>query len=102
MTPYEKLLKELRDGIDLGDPDELDSDEIDPAIDDAEQAMKLAANLLEASTKALLDIATCNVPDVPRGATVSMKQFGPFAMKRARDVLKVFFPSWNIKPKMRN
>ncbi len=99
MTPYEKLLKELRDGIDLGDPDELDSDEIDPAIDDAEQTMSKAADLLEASTKALLDIATCSLPNVPRGATVSMEQFGPFAMKRARDTLKIFFPSWNIKPK---
>jgi hypothetical protein len=95
MIPYKKLIKELRDGIDL----EETLDEIDPAIDDAEQAMNQAADMLEASTKALLDIATCNVPNISRGATVSMEVFGPFAQKRAQGILKVFFPSWNIKPK---
>ncbi len=39
-------------------------------------------------TKALTDIVSCNIPNVPAGVTISMEQFGPFARMRADQALK--------------
>ena len=36
----------------------------------------------------LADIVMCNIPNVPRGCTVSMEQFGPFAREVAEEALR--------------
>lgn len=88
MMSYEKILKELRAGIDLIE----DPDDAEPAIGDAEQTMSESADLLEESAKALIDIATLHLPGAPHKTTVSIIGCGPLAVVRARKALKVLFP----------
>lgn len=48
---------------------------------------------LEDAINTLVRIAYCQIPDVPTGCTVGMEQFGPFAMKEARDFIERWLPN---------
>jgi len=69
----------------------------DPTHKDTAETMKEAATRLNLAGIALLDIATCNIPNVPAGVTVSMAQYGPFARERASKALGELFPAWKIE-----
>ena len=44
-------------------------------------------NEIDRLRTALMDIATCSIPDVPTGCTVGMEQYGSWVMKKARETL---------------